>query len=213
AGGWRTWHPGFLLGQDISGATLGLVGLGRIGAAVARRARGFGMRLRYTGPRPKPELAGPLGAEYRADLTQLLAESDFVSVHAPLSSDTHHLFDARAFAAMRPTATFVNTSRGGLVDQAALADALRAGRPANVALAILGVGLFSSAEAALISAKEVRLRRMAEEGNAGAKAALRLRAQHDKLFAAVLLSEDLLTVFASAFGTALALHFLGEGGV
>jgi CBS domain containing-hemolysin-like protein len=84
---------------------------------------------------------------------------------------------------------------------------------AIVALAILGVALFSSAEAALISAKEVRLRRLAEEGSIGAKAALGLRAQHDKLFAAVLLSEDLLTVFASSFGTALALHFLGESGV
>lgn len=123
-GRWKTWEPEALLGQDIYGATLGLVGLGRIGQAVARRARGFDMRILYTDPVPQPELAAALEAEYR-ELPALLREADFVSVHIPLTAETRHLFGQREFSLMKPTAVFVNTSRGPIVDQNALYHALR----------------------------------------------------------------------------------------
>lgn len=124
AGRWKTWEPEALLGRDIHGSTLGLVGLGRIGQAVARRARGFDMRILYADRVPRPEGAEELGAEYR-ELRDLLREADFVSVHVPLSPDTRHLFGDREFALMKRTAVFVNTSRGPIVDQAALYRALR----------------------------------------------------------------------------------------
>jgi glyoxylate reductase len=123
-GRWKTWEPEALLGQDIYGATLGLVGLGRIGQAVARRARGFDMRILYTDPVPQPELAAALEAEYR-ELPALLREADFVSVHIPLTAETRNLFGQREFSLMKPTAVFVNTSRGPIVDQNALYHALR----------------------------------------------------------------------------------------
>ena len=124
---WQTWHPMLLLGKDVLGATLGLVGFGRIGREVARRAAGFGMRVLYVARhRAEPEVERDLGASY-APLETLLAESDFVSLHTSLDAETHHLIDAAALATMKPGAILINTSRGGVVDQAALADALRSG--------------------------------------------------------------------------------------
>jgi lactate dehydrogenase-like 2-hydroxyacid dehydrogenase len=124
---WLTWDPLLLLGRDVSGGTLGIVGFGRIGREVARRARGFGMRILAHSRRAAPdEVYRELGAE-RVTLDTLLAESDFVSVHVNLSAETWHLIDASALARMRPGAILINTSRGGVVDQAALADALRSG--------------------------------------------------------------------------------------
>lgn len=126
-GAWQTWEPFGLLGQDVHGKTLGIVGLGRIGAATARRAHGFGMRILYTGPREKPDVAAALGATY-VSFERLLAESDVVSIHCPLTPATYHLFNADAFARMKPGAILVNTARGGIVDHDALLAALRTGR-------------------------------------------------------------------------------------
>ena len=121
-GRWGAWQPAQDLGSDLAGATLGVVGFGRIGQAVARRAEGFGMRVIYT------ELSSGLTLE------ELLGESDVVSVHAPLTPDTRHLIDAAALARMKPTAYLVNTARGGIVDQVALREALHAGSIAGAAL-------------------------------------------------------------------------------
>jgi glyoxylate reductase len=126
AGRWRTWGPRLLTGQDVHGATLGLIGLGRIGSAVARRARGFDMRVLYHDVARRPALEAELGVEY-ADLPRLLRESDFVSLHAPLNPETHHLINRDALAQMKPTAVLVNTARGPLIDSQALYDALRDG--------------------------------------------------------------------------------------
>ena len=126
-GRWKTWGPLLLLGPDIHGATIGIVGFGRIGQAVARRAQGFGMRIVYHDVVQLPdEVTSPLGATYMP-LEKLLAESDFVSLHVNLSEVTRHLINATTLAWMKPTAVLVNTSRGPVVDQAALADALREG--------------------------------------------------------------------------------------
>jgi len=123
-----------LEGLGVSGRTLGLVGCGRVGRAVARRARGFGMRLLYTDPRPlAPAEEAALGLHPVA-LPELLGEADFVSVHVPLGPATRHLVGAGALARMRPTAYLINTSRGPVVDEAALAEALAAGRLAGAAL-------------------------------------------------------------------------------
>ncbi|WP_164000123.1 2-hydroxyacid dehydrogenase [Pyxidicoccus caerfyrddinensis] len=136
AGKWRTWSPTLLLGTDIHGATLGIVGLGAIGAAVARRARGFGMRVLYVGRHPRPELEAELGAR-RVDKATLLAESDVVSLHIPLSPETRHWLGRAELAAMKPGALLVNTARGGVVDQEALIEALRAGRLGGAALDVM----------------------------------------------------------------------------
>lgn len=133
AGGWKTWSPTGFLGVDAFGATLGIVGLGEIGEAVARRARGFKMRILYHSRTRKPALEADLGLEYRP-LPELLAESDFVSLHTPLTPETRHLIDAAALAAMKPGAILINTARGQVVDQDALVDALRAGRLGGAAL-------------------------------------------------------------------------------
>jgi lactate dehydrogenase-like 2-hydroxyacid dehydrogenase len=122
-GRWITWSPAFLLGRDVYGATLGIVGLGQIGQAVARRARGFGMRIIYTSPTPKPDAERELGCS-RVTFDELLAQSDFVTVHVPLTPQTRHLFNAQAFDRMKETAIFVNTSRGAVVLEADLQDAL-----------------------------------------------------------------------------------------
>ncbi len=127
AGNWKTWGPLLLLGPDVHGATIGIVGFGRIGQAVARRAQGFGMRILYHDLAALPaSVTEPLGATY-APLEDVLAQSDFVSLHVNLSAETRHLINARTLAAMKPTAVLVNTSRGPVVDQIALADALRDG--------------------------------------------------------------------------------------
>jgi glyoxylate reductase len=116
-----------MLGQDVHHKTIGIVGFGRIGQAVARRAQGFGMRVRYTDAVQLPtEVEAETGAERRT-LEGLLAESDFISIHTNLTPETRHLFGAEAFRTMKPSAVLVNTSRGPVVDEAALADALDAG--------------------------------------------------------------------------------------
>ncbi|MCX7706696.1 MAG: D-glycerate dehydrogenase, partial [Anaerolineae bacterium] len=126
AGRWKTWGPSLLLGQDVYGATLGLIGFGRIGQAMARRAVGFAMRVLYYDPSlPQP----PAGLEATpVDLTTLLQESDFVSLHVPLTPQTRGLINHETLALMKPTAVLINTARGPVVDQAALYEALRDGR-------------------------------------------------------------------------------------
>ncbi len=127
AGQWRTWGPMLLLGPDVNGATIGIVGFGRIGQAVARRAQGFGMRILYHDVQRLPDdVTEPLGASF-VTLDELLAESDFISLHVNLTEETRHLINERTLAAMKPTAVLVNTSRGPVIDQLALADALRGG--------------------------------------------------------------------------------------
>jgi lactate dehydrogenase-like 2-hydroxyacid dehydrogenase len=124
---WRTWGPLTLLGHDVHGATLGIIGFGRIGREVARRGRGFGMRILYhSRTRATPDVEAALQATAVA-LDELLRESDFVSVHVSLTSATRHLIDASALARMKPGAVLVNTARGPVVDQRALYDALRSG--------------------------------------------------------------------------------------
>ena len=125
AGGWKTWSPTGFLGVDVFGATLGIIGLGEIGEAMARRAQGFKMRVLYQSRTRKPALEADLGVEYRS-LDDLLRESDFVSLHCPLTPETRGLMGAAEFAKMKPTATLINTARGQVVDQDALVKALRA---------------------------------------------------------------------------------------
>ncbi len=128
-GQWKTWGPKILLGQDINNATLGIIGLGRIGAEVAKRGRGFNMKvLYYDEIRQSKEEEERLGVEYIPALTKLLSSADFISVHVPLLPQTHHLIGAAEFALMKPTAVFVNTSRGPVVDQRALYEALKSGQ-------------------------------------------------------------------------------------
>ena len=132
--GWEGWGPTELLGQPVAGRTLGIVGMGAIGQAVARRAGGFGMPVLYRNRRRLPEaVEQELGARY-VELDELLAASDFVSLHAPLNPESHHLVDAAALARMKRTAVLVNTGRGPLVDEAALVDALRSGEIAAAGL-------------------------------------------------------------------------------
>lgn len=126
------WSMNYMLGRQVTGATLGLVGPGRIATAVAERAAGFRMRLLCHGPTPPTRLL-ELGAQ-PVSLDELLQRSDFVSLHVPLSDDTHHLIDARAFARMKPTAILINTSRGPVVDELALVQALRSGQIAGAGL-------------------------------------------------------------------------------
>lgn len=124
AGRWRTWSPHLLLGYDVYGATLGIVGMGRIGAAVARRALGFHMRVLYTSRRPHEEVDAALGTR-RVDLDTLLREADIVTLHTPLTPETHHLIGERELRLMKPTAVLVNTARGEVVDPKALYQALK----------------------------------------------------------------------------------------
>jgi lactate dehydrogenase-like 2-hydroxyacid dehydrogenase len=127
AGSWKTWGPLLLLGPDVHGATIGIVGFGRIGQAVARRAQGFGMDILYHDLQPlPPSVTDPLGATF-LPLEELLPRSDFVTLHVNLSAVTRHLINAQTLAMMKPTAVLVNTSRGPVVDGVALAAALRDG--------------------------------------------------------------------------------------
>jgi len=122
-----TWGPEMMLGQDVHDATLGLVGFGRIGQALARRAKGFGMRIVYYDVfRPPAEVEKALGARY-LEFDDLLGEADFISIHVALTPETRHLFGAEQFRRMKPTSVLVNSSRGPVIDEAALAHALRAG--------------------------------------------------------------------------------------
>ena len=120
AGKWITWHPSLLLGADLTGATLGIIGFGRIGQAVAKRAQGFDLRVLYHSPNARPAL----GAK-SVDLDTLLRESDFITLHVPLNNETQHLVNAQFLEKMKSNAVLVNTSRGGVVDQAALYRALK----------------------------------------------------------------------------------------
>lgn len=126
SGQWKTWGPSILLGRDVFGATLGIVGFGRIGQAVARRARGFSMRVLYYDAQRYPEAEAELGAVY-APFETVLAEADYVSIHTALTPQTRHLMSTAQFAQMKPTAILINTARGPIVDEAALYAAL-AGR-------------------------------------------------------------------------------------
>jgi len=128
AGKWKTWGPSLLLGQDVHGATLGLIGFGRIGRSMAKRATGFDMKILYHDdyvPADDP-FAVDIGAQ-SVDLDTLLRESDFVSVHTPLLPETHHLIDAAALTKMKSTAILINSARGPLIDPDALYDALKNG--------------------------------------------------------------------------------------
>lgn len=131
---WQTWEPDLLLGPNVSGATLGIVGLGRIGQAVARRAKGFEMQIFYTNQeRCSSELEQTLGVEFVA-FEELLHRADFVTVHTPLTPQTHHLFSDRQFEQMQSSAVLINTARGAVVDPAALYRALANGQIAAAAI-------------------------------------------------------------------------------
>ncbi len=134
SGQWRQWSIDLLCGYDIHGRTLGIAGMGRIGQAMARRGRGFGMRLLYhDAARPPSEVERELGVEY-VPFDGLLAASDFLTLHVPLLAETRHLIGAAQLARMKPTAILINTSRGPVVDEAALAEALAAARIAGAGL-------------------------------------------------------------------------------
>lgn len=132
-GGWTAWSPTGFLGVDVHGATLGIVGLGEIGVAMARRARGFGMRVLYTSRSRKERAERKLGV-VRAELEDLLREADFVSLHTPLTPETKHLIGERELGQMKRGAILVNTARGQVIDQEALIAALRAGSIGGAAL-------------------------------------------------------------------------------
>jgi len=132
-GKWKTWGPMTLIGRDVHHATLGIIGLGRIGAEVAKRAKGFSMRVLYHHRTRRPEMEKQLGVEFR-DLNSLLAESDFVTVHCPLLPETHHLISEEQFKIMKKTAILVNTARGPIVDPKALYNALHDRQIAYAAL-------------------------------------------------------------------------------
>ena len=133
AGRWKTWGPMLLMGADVHHATLGLVGLGRIGAEMAKRAGGFDMRVLYYDVFRREDLEQSLHIEYAA-LDDVLAQADFVSVHTPLTPETHHLMNRERFAKMKPSGILINTARGPIVETDALVDALREGRIAGAAL-------------------------------------------------------------------------------
>jgi lactate dehydrogenase-like 2-hydroxyacid dehydrogenase len=136
AGAWNGWYPTHLMGAQVSGATLGIVGMGRIGRAMAHKAHhGFGMNILYHNRRNvDDDETQAMGARFCADVDDLLRESDFVAIHTPGGKDTYHLFSAERFAAMQPHAYLINTSRGDVIDEAALIDALDSGCIAGAAL-------------------------------------------------------------------------------
>jgi glyoxylate reductase len=158
SGRWQGWQPGLLLGAEVAGRTLGIVGMGRIGQAVARRAAGFAMTILYASPRPSPA-AAEHGAR-RVDLDELAAASDFVSLHCPLDESTRHLIDASFLARMKSSAYLINTARGGCVDEAALADAVAARE-------IAGAGLDVFADEPAIHPRLVEERRVVLAPHAG----------------------------------------------
>lgn len=123
-GGWKSWSPMALLGCDVHHKTLGLIGLGRIGATVAKRAKGFSMKVIYYDSIRRPD-ESELGIEYIEDIPTLLGMSDFVSIHVPLTSETKYLIGAKELSLMKPTGILINTSRGPVVDQKALYEALK----------------------------------------------------------------------------------------
>lgn len=132
-GRFKGWHPLLLLGSDVTGKTLGVIGAGRIGTAMALRSQGFGMKVVYVHPRRNEKLENALLAT-RVDLEELLRISDFVSLHVPLTPQTRHLIGARELALMKPTAYLINTSRGPMVNEKALVQALQSGQIAGAGL-------------------------------------------------------------------------------
>lgn len=135
SGQWSGWSPGAMLGHRIGGKTLGIVGMGRIGQAVAMRARAFGLTIHYHNRHRLPEaLEAELGATWHADLDDMLAGSDFVTIHTPHTDQTEHVIDARRLGLLKSGAYLINTSRGTAIDEAALIDALEAGRLAGAGL-------------------------------------------------------------------------------
>jgi glyoxylate reductase len=153
AGRWTGWSPTQLLGTELGNSVLGIVGMGRIGRAVASRARAFGTRVVYTARRPIPDL----DPDWRAvSLNEMLAEADILSLHVPLTDATRHLIGAEQLAAMKPTAYLINTSRGPVVDEAALVAALTGGRIAGAGLDVyeqepaIHPGLFACENALLL---------------------------------------------------------------
>ncbi len=133
AGLWQPWGPDVLTGYDVYGATLGIIGMGRIGQAMARRARGFNMKVLYSSSHRKPDVEKELGVEY-ADLKDMLPVVDFLSLHVALTPQTRHLIGEGELALMKPTAVLVNTARGGVVDSGALERALKEGKIAGAGL-------------------------------------------------------------------------------
>ena len=135
SGKWTGWAPSGLLGRKLAGKVLGIVGMGRIGQAVAHRARAFGLEIAYTNRKQLPEaLERMLGARYVADVDTLMAEADILTLHCPLTEETRHLIDARRIALMKPGSSIVNTARGELIDQEALIAALESGHLAGAGL-------------------------------------------------------------------------------
>jgi glyoxylate reductase len=133
-GQWKvSWHPAMLTGRDVYGTTIGIVGAGRIGYAVAKRATGFGMKILFYDVIPRPEMEKDFGAK-KVNLDTLFKESDFVSIHVPLMKETHHLVNAEKLKLMKKTAYLINNSRGPVVDEKALYDALKNGQIAGAGL-------------------------------------------------------------------------------
>lgn len=182
SGRWNGWTPTQLLGLELAGATLGIVGAGRIGTAVGLRSAGFRMNVRYSHPRDNPDLEQAVRAR-RCDLDELLAQSDVVSLHVPLRAETHHLLDAGRLARMKSSAILVNTARGPIIDEAALLAALREGRIAGAGLDVyeneprLTPGLIELENVVLLphlgSATEATRRRMSAMAAANILAVLR----------------------------------------
>jgi lactate dehydrogenase-like 2-hydroxyacid dehydrogenase len=136
AGEWTGWRPTHMVGAEVTGATLGLIGFGRIAQAAARKAHhGLGMRILYNSRRrAAPEIEAECGAEFVPSVDELVAQADFVSLHCPGGAETHHLIDARRLGLMKPTAFLINTARGTVVDETALAQALAERRIAGAGL-------------------------------------------------------------------------------
>jgi glyoxylate reductase len=135
SGKWTGWAPSGLLGRKLAGKVLGIIGMGRIGQAVAHRARAFGLEIAYYNRKPLPEaLERMLGVRYVGDVDTLMAEADILTLHCPLTEDTRHLIDARRIALMKPGSSIINTARGELIDQEALIAALESGHLAGAGL-------------------------------------------------------------------------------
>ena len=134
-GEWTGWAPSGLLGRKLAGKVLGIIGMGRIGQAVAHRARAFGLEIAYTNRKPLPEaVERMLGARYVSDVDTLVAEADILTLHCPLTDETRHLIDARRLGLMKPGSSIVNTARGELIDNEALIAALQSGHLAGAGL-------------------------------------------------------------------------------
>lgn len=182
AGRYKAWAPDLFLGQSIAGKTLGIIGMGRIGKAVAKRSTGFDMRVLYYDERRDPDAEVQFGATF-AGLDTVFRESDVLSVHVPLTDKTRHLISDQAFAKMKPTAILVNTSRGPIIDENALVRALRGGRIAGAGLDVyeneplMAPGLSELPNTVLLphlgSATHETRNRMAEMAAQNALAALR----------------------------------------